>query len=542
VTGRAAVAPDRTDGRSLRSGFLKYASETPDAPALFVRGATLSYAALEAKARTWAAAILGALGRPARRVGVFAYRSEESYAGVLAALMSAAAFVPLNRAFPPKRTALMMERADLDAVIVDSASAAQLDEVFAAMKARPLVLFPAGERPALPPAGARVLSRPDIEALGPLEQLPALLPDDIAYLLFTSGSTGEPKGVCVSHANALHFMDVISKRYSINSGDRISQTFDPTFDPFVFDLFSAWENGACVYSMQPIDLLVPDRFVREHKLTMWCSVPSVPVLMRKKNLLTPGSMPTLRWSSFGGEALPAAIAQAWQEAAPASRIENLYGPTELTIACFAYRWDPASSPALCVHEAVPIGRPFEGNAAAVVDDDLCPVPPGTPGELLVCGPQTVPGYWRDDQKTRERFVHLDGPAFEGLRFYRTGDRVMRLAGGDYVYLGRVDHQLKVLGHRVELGEIEAVLRQAAAVDEAVALGWPMASGAAQGIVAFLTGSNLDPAKIKAAAQERLPDYMVPRRIFVIDKMPVNANGKTDRNALLKRLESSDPPA
>jgi amino acid adenylation domain-containing protein len=519
---------------------LRHATERPDSPALFVQGAALSYGAVSERARTWAAAIVGALGRPARRVGVFAYRTEESYIGVLAALISGATFVPLNRAFPAKRTAFMMERADLDAVIVDRASAAQLAEVLGAMAGRPLVLFPANEHGGLSVAGARVLSRPEIEAFGPLEALPPLVPEDIAYLLFTSGSTGEPKGVCVSHSNALHFMDVVSKRYGIRSDDRISQTFDPTFDPFVFDLFSAWENGACVYSMQPIDLLVPDRFVRKHELTMWCSVPSVPVLMRKKNLLTAGSMPTLRWSSFGGEALPVAIAEAWQEAAPSSKVDNLYGPTELTIACFAYRWDPAISPALCVHDAVPIGRPFEGNAAVIVDDDLRAVAPGSPGELLVCGPQTAPGYWRDAEKTNERFVRLDGPEFEGLRFYRTGDRVMRLAGGDYVYLGRVDHQLKILGHRVELGEIEAVLRQAAAVDEAVAVGWPVVGAGAEGIAAFLTGSNLDVARIKASAQERLPDYMVPKQIIVVDRMPVNPNGKTDRNALLKRLETQGP--
>jgi acyl-coenzyme A synthetase/AMP-(fatty) acid ligase len=258
--------------------------------------------------------------------------------------------------------------------------------------------------------------------------------------------------------------------------------------------------------------------------------------MRKKGFLKPGNFPSLRLSLFCGEPLPLASAQAWQEAAPNSIVENLYGPTELTIACLLHRWDPERSPGLGVNGMVPIGRPYPGLGAVLLDERLRPVSGSEPGELCVCGPQTVPGYWQDDAKTAERFVTVQVSPSTAVRFYRTGDRAARLDTGDYVYLGRVDHQIKVLGHRVELGEIEAALRDDPAVVEAIAVGWPVEDGTAQGIVAFVSGSGIDSAALLTRVRSRLPDYMTPREIRLVETMPLNANGKIDRNALRDRLD------
>jgi acyl-coenzyme A synthetase/AMP-(fatty) acid ligase len=257
--------------------------------------------------------------------------------------------------------------------------------------------------------------------------------------------------------------------------------------------------------------------------------------MRKKNTLKPGTLPSLRISLFCGEPLPAETAASWQAAAPDSIVENLYGPTELTIACLWYRWNSSTSPDQCVNGIVPIGRPFDGLGAAVVDDELQIVEEGSPGEFCVCGPQTTPGYWRDSSKTAERFVDLPGQQFPAERFYRTGDRVRKLSSGDYVYLGRTDHQIKVMGFRVELGEVEACLLTEANTVEAVAIGWPVKHGSAEGIVAFVSGVGIDLEWTRSEARRRLPDYMVPNEIRVIDTMPLNANGKIDRNALISSL-------
>jgi amino acid adenylation domain-containing protein len=364
------------------------------------------------------------------------------------------------------------------------------------------------------------------------------VPTDVAYLLFTSGSTGAPKGVPVTHANVLHFIDVVTRRYGVTEYDRFSQTFDQTFDLSVFDLFVAWESGACVCTPQPIDLLAPVQFIRKHQVSVWFSVPSVAALMRKKKVLKPNSMPTLRWSLFCGEPLPRASAEEWQAAAPNSILENLYGPTELTIACFVHRWDSQRSPQLCVNDVVPIGRPLEGLGAVLLGEQLEPPATNGAGELCVCGPQTVPGYWKDASKSAERFVTLPATDSSEMRFYRTGDRVMQLAGGEYAFLGRMDDQIKVLGHRVELGEVESALRQDPRVAEAVAVGWPEESGTAEGVVAFVSGSQLDPEQLKKAASELLPDYMAPRQIFLVDALPLNGNGKVDRGAIRRQLETT----
>jgi amino acid adenylation domain-containing protein len=349
-------------------------------------------------------------------------------------------------------------------------------------------------------------------------------PDDIAYLLFTSGSTGAPKGVPVTHANVRAFLAANQERYRLTPDDRLTQTFDQTFDLSVFDLFMAWEHGARVCAMEPIEILAPFRYLERNGITVWFSVPSVAAMLRKRGALRPGTMPTLRWSLFCGEALPRATAEAWQAAAPGSAVENLYGPTELTIACTAHRWDPATSPAACVHDNVPIGRPYPGLHTLVVDEELTPVPDGETGELCVAGPQTTPGYWQAPSITAQRWF-----AHRGRTYYRTGDLV-RLRNGEYVCLGRNDQQVKVGGHRVELGEIEAVLRRAGAV-EAVAVLWPDTDT----VGAVVTGA-VDPAALTAACDAALPAYMVPRSVHVVGELPVNGNGKIDRRAVLRRLD------
>jgi amino acid adenylation domain-containing protein len=524
---------DRSDGPSLRSGFLRHAAAQPDAAAMVVRGASCSYGQMEDTARRWARAIIeAAQGRP-QRVGLFAYRSAVAYTGTMAALFSGATYVPLNPTFPADKTAAMIAAADLDAVIVDSTCLPQVAKL-TTLSTLPL-LVPEAEVSPIPGMSGRLLGKSELERTAPLDQLPPLTPEDIAYLLFTSGSTGAPKGVPVTHGNAVYFMEFMSQRYSIQPSDRFSQTFDQTFDLSVFDLFLAWSNGACVYGITPVELLSPTRYVSQNQITVWFSVPSVPAQMARRGTLVPNCMPSLRWSLFCGEPLTARSAEMWQAAAPNSVVENLYGPTELTIACFLHRWDPQSSPEKCRNGIVPIGRPYDGLAAALVDEQLQPVGEGEIGELCVNGPQTTPGYWRAPEITAERYVELPVAKHQTRRFYRTGDLVAKLPEGEYVFMGRADNQIKVLGHRVELGEIEAVLRAHPGVEHAVAFGWPAVGTTADAIVAFISGNVGCVDDLLARAKAALPPYIVPRQIFTLAEMPLNANGKIDRRALKEKL-------
>jgi amino acid adenylation domain-containing protein len=374
--------------------------------------------------------------------------------------------------------------------------------------------------------------------LQPVEswQVPAVDADAIAYLLFTSGSTGIPKGVMVSHANVLHFVDRMLDRFDVTHEDRLSQTFDMTFDVSVFDMFVGWDRGACVCCPSAATVIKPGKFIRESELTIWFSVPSIALLMKRLGMLKPGLYPSLRWSLFAGEPLPVEVARQWAEAAPNSTIENLYGPTEVTVICTGYRWDPSRSPAESEFGVVPIGWPLSGLDALVVDDRLREVEPGREGELIVAGPQVTLGYLDDPEKTAAAFVVPPG---RSERFYRTGDLVRRpLGDGPIGYLGRIDHQVKINGIRVELGEIEAHLREASGVDEVVALGWPRSESSALAITAFVCADGLDAEAVRARMAEQLPDYMIPKAIHTLPELPLNANGKIDRKALVQILEEA----
>jgi amino acid adenylation domain-containing protein len=518
---------DDPAGRWLPAGFLRSAKRHPEALALWIGERTWTYRELEDVARRWAAALVEAGGGTPARVGVLGARSEVSYGGVLAALLAGAAFVPLNPGFPPARTAAMMASARLDAVIAERSSLGHLRAALSSLPQAPPVVVPDSDGG---DAGidATVLGRGDVDRIAPLGELPGAAPEAIAYLLFTSGSTGTPKGVPISHANVAHFLGVTGRRYALTPEDRLTQTFEQTFDLSVFDLFMAWQSGACVCPLEPVELLAPFGAVAARGITVWFSVPTAATLVRRTKQLRAGSLPALRWSLFCGEALTAETAAAWQEAAPNSVVENLYGPTECTIACLAYRWDRSRSPAECVNGLVPIGRPFDGIDAVVLGEDARP---GGSGELCIAGPQTFAGYWGDPDTTARAFADLDGH-----RFYRTGDRVVVASSGDHAFLGRLDHQVKVLGHRVELGDIEATLRADPRVTDAVALPERLDGATAASIVAFVAGTDIDAATVERNVRERLPAHMVPRAIEIVGELPRNASGKIDRDALRRLVE------
>jgi amino acid adenylation domain-containing protein len=521
----------------LCSSFFRWAAESPDRPALEVEaeGRTLTYGELAQRARTIAATLLqDARDDEPPLTAVLGHRSATAFAGVLGALVRGHAYVPLNPAFPPARNQAILDRSGCETLVVDSAATAQVSSLIAGLDRELLLILPDAadvEPYAREWRRHRVVGARELGVGEPLQPLP-VRPSDPAYLLFTSGSTGTPKGVAVTHANTRSFLDAVAQRYDFTHDDRFSQTFDLTFDLSVFDMFAAWENGACVCCPTEKSLLKPSDFIRRSGLTVWFSVPSIALFMRRLRVLKTGSFPTLRWSLFCGEALPAEVAQQWAYAAPNSSLENLYGPTEATIACTSYRWDAGRSPEESELGIVPIGHPFAEMSTLVTGHDLREVQPGDAGELLLSGPQVVQGYWHDEEATARAFVSVAGRSY-----YRTGDRVRRPTGdGPFRYLGRLDHQIKVLGHRVELGEVEAAIREETGLDAVVALGWPRSSAGAAGIAAFVAGEWVDIAALRSRLERRLPSYMVPRELRLLPDLPLNANGKWDRGALIRLLD------
>ncbi|MFF8227532.1 amino acid adenylation domain-containing protein [Streptomyces caelestis] len=526
--------PNLPSLRFLHSGFHASARRHADRPALSLAGDSWTYAELDRVARQWAAALLRVSARP-RRVGVLGHRSLVTYAGFLAALYAGAAAVPLNKKYPAARNQDIVERSGLDAVLSDDGAVAQLIPLLSALDETPPVLLPeTDDVPYGLPSGTRVLTRRDIEGGSLLPEPVFGDPDDTAYLLFTSGSTGRPKGVPIAHAHVTSFLRGNSERYDFTPEDRFTNTFDQTFDLSVFDLFMAWGSGGCLVPMDGPDLRSPVDFVRERGITVWFSVPSVAVLQQRGGALAPGSMPTLRWSLFCGEALAASAAAAWQAAAPHSVLENLYGPTEATIACMAYRWDPLRSPGLSVNGVVPIGTPYPSMEADLFAEDGSVVPDGATGEICLKGPQVFEGYWRDPEQTRRSFhTRADG------RWYRTGDLGRRAPDGAFLFLGRLDSQVKILGHRVETGEVEAHLRQQAGVDQAVVVAVPGEDDSTTVLAAILSGPDPDAYAIEKGLRDSLPPYMIPFSFHLVDDLPLNANGKVDRRALRDQVLSGE---
>jgi amino acid adenylation domain-containing protein len=532
------MMPARAAGPALgvAGGFLRSAERHAERPALVVDGAEISYAELSAAAQRVAATV-DSLTRN-ELCAVLGVATHTVFESILGVLFSGRAYVPLNPAFPLARTAYMIEASQVDLVLVDRVGEALLPELLPHLGAPLSFLLPhagddavlrlARQFPAMRFVGASGVAAKQYIARDVVEP---------AYLMFTSGSTGQPKGVVVANANVRSFIESMKRIYDFGPDDRFSQMFDLTFDLSVFDMFVCWEAGASLWVVPPKSRMAPAAFLRKSQLTVWFSVPAVAAFMNQLKTLRANNFPSLRYSLFCGEPLPASVAEAWQLAAPASVLDNLYGPTELTIACSYHRWSSRDSPSICLNGVVPIGAVYDGLESAVVDAELRKVRSGEPGELCVRGPQTTPGYWRNAELTAQRFVAMPWARGTDNRWYRTGDVVRELDDGQMVFVGRVDNQVKILGYRVELGEVEAKLREAGRTDFAIAVPWPVAPGAgAAGLVACLAGSPVDDDAVLEACRVALPAYMVPQWILRLERMPLNSNGKIDRNALKSLVE------
>lgn len=525
--------------RNLISGFLRSLLANPGRPALEIGEQSLSYEQLWNYAGRITACLEKTLDPSEKVVAVLANRSVGAYGGILGILGSGRGYVPLNPKFPVERTLAMLRASGCKTLVVGQECAGALEALLPRLDNNPLTLLIPDQ--GWEPDGKlltshRVISAPQLSKIADPRE-PSVEGSDTAYLLFTSGSTGVPKGVAVSQSNAVAYMEYAAKRFAMHGDDRCSQNFDLTFDLSVHDLFTCWDAGAtlCPYAEQT---LTPATLIEEKELTCWFSVPSVAMFASKLGLLEPGAFPTLRWSLFCGEALSASLAAAWQSAANNSILENLYGPTEATIAITYYRWNSETSPAECVRGLVPIGWPFDGQQVCAVnindDDDLAPVPTGESGELCLGGSQVTSGYLNDPEKTAKSFVRLKHTGDKV--WYRTGDLVRQDERGCLFYLGRRDFQVKVNGYRVELQEIDLVLREAARTELAVAIPWPLSDGSASGIVGVLSGSDsAHDQKIIAACEARLPRYMVPNRIYHFPQIPLNVNGKIDRGKITEML-------
>jgi amino acid adenylation domain-containing protein len=514
---------------NLAAILLRHAAIQPDALAARADGQSLTYGEL-AFASSRLAALLHARG--VERLAILGSRSLGAFVGVLGAFWAQVTYVPLSLKAPPERLADMLRQAGCDAILIDQHGAGLLDDIL--MQAAPALVI-AADAPASAALARRdcafhALLTMTAEPIAPVQAYPARP----AYIIFTSGTTGSPKGVVVSAGAAIGLIEALRERCGIRPDDKVAETADLSFDLSVGNMVMAWDAGASLHAVKPMEMLAPARFIRANAITVWCSVPSVISRMQRAGALHAGIFPLLRYCVFVGEPLPVSAAEAWQLAAPNSIIDNLYGPTEGCVYYLGHRYtgDPQVTPET---GTVCIGLPFPGLDATIVDDACRMLPPNARGELALSGRQLADGYLDRPELTTERFRLIDG-----RRWYLTGDAAYRDDESRFHHLGRVDNQIKVLGYRVELEEVESHLRDLCAGAAVAVVGWPRLGGAIEGLVGFAVAGPAIIAAAGASLSARLPAYMVPSVIHAIADMPLNGNGKLDRAALVRLLDSGWP--
>jgi amino acid adenylation domain-containing protein len=506
---------------SLPARFARGLARSAGKDAIRTGGRAVTYEQVHDLALSWAGNLLHACDEQPRAVGVLADKGLVAYAGILAALYCGVPAVPLQPDFPVSRTRHMLTAANVSALVTDEHGARLLPELGEADGIPVLLAGPDQARTM--PGTASVPAIPVRSGLGLDKPLQAGA-SDVAYVLFTSGSTGRPKGVQITHANLGHYFAELDTRYCFGPDDVFSQVFDPAFDCAISDLFAAWGAGGTLVSVPAQAYRAMTDFVTAAGITVWYSTPAAISVVARRGGLYPNSMPTLRLSTFAGDALKAADAAAWQTAASASIVDNLYGPAETTITCTVYRWSQESSPGQCLSGIVPIGGLHGGHEYLLLDSDGNT--DAVEGELCVTGPQVTPGYL-DPGDDKERFF-IRGPR----RWYRTGDRMRLADNGDLLFLGRTDNQVQIQGWRTELAEIDHHVRRCTGIQDAVTVS-VMIDGTPQ-LVVFYTGTPATAANLTRQLLKTLPQQMLPRCYQHLDELPLSVNRKIDRPTLRDR--------
>ena len=485
------------------------------------------------------AARLRALGAEREAVGIVGQRKLGSYAGVLGIVYAACHYVPLKAKAPPDKTMALLRAANIRFLVGDEEDLRQMQAQLQSSGQGDGILAYIAPDSECTGAKGNDWQRADPKFIAPLTEPLACEANDLAYILFTSGSSGTPKGVKVSHANVLAYLRAIHSMWDLQPGYRASQFHDFSFDPSVSDLFTTWSLGGELCVVPEAELIAPAHFIRRSNLQVWSSVPSIGTLMHKLGMLKADSFPTLRISRFAGEPLPRRMAQAWQAAAPASTVENHYGPTEATIDVARHIYLPTETDLPFANDIVPIGSAFAGMDICILDEQRQPLLQGVTGQIAFKGPQLSQGYLNDPEKTQSVFVQLDWDQ-SGATWYLSGDAGFVNPQGQVECLGRMDSQIKVAGRRVEIGEIEAALASFAPLSDVVVVAVKDAQGLVTELVAFTTGqvSAQDLADIKKASARSLDAVFFPKRIVALAQLPYAVSGKVDRRALLEMVRAS----
>jgi pyochelin synthetase len=518
---RSVTPPERPlSSLTLDALLAETVASAPDAAALLTADGQLTFGALDAASTRLAAGLRAAASVRGRNVAIVADRGPALVKAVYAVLKAGAAYVPVEASLPADRRSYVLENCDAAAVLAEEKYAAGLEW----------------------PAGALVLSIEATEAAVPAAPVhldDPVRPSELGYLIYTSGSTGRPKGVMIEHSGAVNTILDVNERFGVGPADRIFGVSSFGFDLSVYDLFGGVACGAALVYPDPRRSLDPSHWldvIEAHQVTVWNSAPPLALLLVEAAERRHGTLRHLRLVMLSGDWIPVDLPDRLRRVAPGARVVSLGGATEASIWSIQYdigEVDPA-------WRSIPYGYPMQNQPWHILDEWGRPTPDWTSGDLYIAGSGLARGYWNDAEKTAASFVHH--PA-TGERIYRTGDIGRYRPGALIEFMGRKDSQVKIQGHRIELGEIESVLLALPSVSAAVAAVQPSAAGRPQ-LVAYVVpvaGAGLEAEALREALAAKLPDYMVPRFIRVLDGLPLTGNGKVDRKALPRIDEQAAAP-
>jgi amino acid adenylation domain-containing protein len=503
----------------LQDFLTRRASDHPTAPAVTMGAECLDYGELDGISNQIARLLRDLGANRHDRVCLFLPKSPLTVAAMLGALKADCIYVPMDLASPPLRMGRIVAAADPAFAFVKGGTGSKHVQT---LREGPL-------------RDVDVISLDDIDLTvsDPQPLVYRNSPDDPAHILFTSGSTGDPKGVVVTHRNVASFVEWAIAYFGIAQSDKLSGHPPFHFDLSTFDIYGSLAAGAELHLVPPEANLLPHElasFIRRSELTQWFSVPSTMAYMAKLGAVPAAGFETLERVIWCGEVLPTPVLVHWMQRLPNARFTNLYGPTETTIASSYHTVAEYPSDEA---EAIPIGKPCAGEELLILDEHLTPVGQGEIGELYIGGVGLTRGYWRDEEKTMAAFVPDPRAPSSGRRVYKTGD-LCRLGEDDLVYfLGRTDTQVKSRGYRIELGEIEAALATLENIREGVVVG--VETEGFEGVAiccAFVPAAGEQSGNdVRQQLRHLLPPYMLPSRWRVMSSLPKNANGKIDRRAL-----------
>lgn len=515
----------------LQDFFEQTSDILPNAPALDDNGMQFTYEYLERRANR-IANLLHVIGCGANdRVCILTGKNINAYSGVLGALKSGSCWVPMDINLPESRLNYIIDLLEPAAIICeeDTVKIAQENRDRSGGRFKLICLGSTEDKQA-------DFNEKDIERQSSKRfQIDRRTAEDLAYIIFTSGSTGNPKGVMVLHRNIVQFLKVCNGFLQLRSGLRFAHHSELTFDPSLFDLFHCWGTGGTLVPFNRRRYRIdPHAFIRDTRVNVWFSVPSVITAMHRAGQIGSPHLKSLSHLLLTGEPVSPELVNLWRDAYPDCTVYNVYGTTETAIFSHWHIFKERLEP----DQPIPVGRPLPDLGVLLLDDNK-PVTEGKPGECVFYGSQISPGYWRNEAESKTRFIHNPFNSHLPQTFYRSGDLLRKRPDGVYEYLGRVDRQVKVRGHRIELREVENTIIQFPGVEE-VAVVAVQQSGdlACAHLVAFIAAGNdtvID--DLKEFLKDRLPVYMIPARfIRVKGAIQRNDNNKIDLQALTRIAE------